>query len=316
MKLFHAVFFVSIFVITAAAAGQSKTVQRTAAEKKAIAAIKKLGGKIKYDEKNPARHVIHVDFYGTKVTDADLIALKGLPQLDFLRLCYTQITDAGLVHLKGLKNLRVLDLGHTKITDAGLVHLRGFTNLRILWIENTKATNAGAKKLHAVLPKCEFFMVYRSKEELKAIAAIKKVGGYVAYAKSEPSVFVDRVHLTGDFITDGLLVHLKQFPQLQHLRISGSKVTDAGLLHLKGLKNLQAISLKNNPITGTGLVHLRNLTKLQSLHLSSPEYTVSELVKVVKPKARRAFKVGMPGVPIRNLGYKRIQRNSLSLIPV
>ena len=35
------------------------------------------------------------------------------------------ITDAGLVHLQGLTQLQALCLADTKITDAGLVHLQG-----------------------------------------------------------------------------------------------------------------------------------------------------------------------------------------------
>ena len=35
-----------------------------------------------------------------------------------------KITDAGLVHLKGMTNLQSLDLGGTKITDAGVADLK------------------------------------------------------------------------------------------------------------------------------------------------------------------------------------------------
>ena len=40
------------------------------------------------------------------------------------------MTDAGLVHLKGLTQLQWLDLAETKVTDAGLVHLKGLTQLQ------------------------------------------------------------------------------------------------------------------------------------------------------------------------------------------
>ncbi len=69
-------------------------------QEQAIAAIKKLGGKVKIDEKSPGRPVIE------------------------LRLSYTKITDAGLVHLKGLTNLKTLWLFSTKVTDAGVKKLQ------------------------------------------------------------------------------------------------------------------------------------------------------------------------------------------------
>jgi len=89
------------------------------AQKTAIDAIKKLGGRVRV--KNNV--VIHVHLTYIKVTDADLERLKGLTDLQSLDLSGTEITVAGLVHLKGLTDLQSLDLTRTDITDAGLVHL-------------------------------------------------------------------------------------------------------------------------------------------------------------------------------------------------
>ena len=41
-----------------------------------------------------------------------------------VNLSHTQVTDAGLVHLAGLTNLEVLYLYGTQVTDAGLDELR------------------------------------------------------------------------------------------------------------------------------------------------------------------------------------------------
>ena len=66
-----------------------------------------------------------------------------------------QITDAGMVHLKGLANLETLTLSETQITDAGLVHLVGMTNLQKLIFRGTKVTSAGVAELQKALPNCE-----------------------------------------------------------------------------------------------------------------------------------------------------------------
>ena len=48
-----------------------------------------------------------------------------MANLQPLRLSYTQVTDAGLVHLKGLTNLESLALAsRTQITDAGITELQ------------------------------------------------------------------------------------------------------------------------------------------------------------------------------------------------
>ena len=79
-----------VLVLTGQAAAQDKA-KPTQAE--AIAAIKKLGGSVFFEQR-------FVDFNGSKVT------------------------DEGLVHLKGLAGLQSLFLGDTKVTAAGVKELQ------------------------------------------------------------------------------------------------------------------------------------------------------------------------------------------------
>lgn len=67
---------------------------------KAIAAIEKLGGKVTIDEKRAGKPVVAVDWAGSKVTNAGLTYLKGLPQIQSLDLGRTQVTNVGLENLK------------------------------------------------------------------------------------------------------------------------------------------------------------------------------------------------------------------------
>jgi Leucine-rich repeat (LRR) protein len=66
----------------------------------------------------------------------------------------TKVTDAGLVHLEGLNQLEAVNLNNTKVTDVGIEHLHGLTKLRFLWISGTQVTNAGREKLRSALPNC------------------------------------------------------------------------------------------------------------------------------------------------------------------
>jgi hypothetical protein len=143
---------------------------------KAVAEIEKLGGKVIVEEKSQA--VIGVSLRKTDVTDAGLVHLKGLTNLEELDLERTNVTDAGLEHLQGLTKLQWLGLAGTKVTDAGLERLRGLaklqwlglaetkvtdaglehlkrlTKLQSLYLGDTKVTNAGVKKLQQALPTC------------------------------------------------------------------------------------------------------------------------------------------------------------------
>jgi hypothetical protein len=62
-------------------------------------------------------------------SDADLVRLKALTQLQQLILTYADISGAGLTHLKTLTRLEELWLMETKVTDAGLEHLKPVTQL-------------------------------------------------------------------------------------------------------------------------------------------------------------------------------------------
>ena len=73
----------------------------------------------------------------------------------YLRLDGTQITDADLVHLRGLSNLQWLSLGGTRISDAGLVHLQELTRLRWVGLRYTRVTPAGIAQLKKKLPNCQ-----------------------------------------------------------------------------------------------------------------------------------------------------------------
>ena len=100
MKLQQVALFVLMLVVTPHAVAEDQVVKRSDAEKKAIAAIKKLGGKVTFAEKKPGKPVISVYLTATKVTDAGLVHLKGLSKLQMLSLSYTKVTDAGVKKLQ------------------------------------------------------------------------------------------------------------------------------------------------------------------------------------------------------------------------
>ncbi len=215
-------------------------------EAKAIAEIKKLGGKVTPDEKSPGKPVIEVNLGRTKVTDAGLANLKALTQLQSLNLEGTRVTDAGLKHLKGLTQLKSLNLLLTKISDAGLEHLKGLTKLQMLGLDVTNVT--GLQHL----------------EELPQLR---------------------RLDLGRTGVTDAGLVHLKGSTKLETLNLYCTKVTDAGLTNLKGLTQLQSLHLGDDmgegaQITDAGLEHLKGLTKLKTLSLPGTQVTDSGVKKL------------------------------------
>jgi len=176
---------------------QDKAEKRTAAEEKAIAAVRQMGGhvldvaqsdkrlEVAYhlaDGKVTGKHLAPLkdlkgslsllNLRGTAITDADLAQLKDLSALTRLHLEKTAITDAGLVHLKGLANLEYLNLYGTQVTDAGLDQLVGLKKLKKLYIWQSKVTIVGVAKTQKTLPGLQIIpdlVADKKKEEARQI---------------------------------------------------------------------------------------------------------------------------------------------------
>lgn len=143
---------------------------------KAIAAIEKSGGSVRALAQNDERKEVSFYLQGAAIKDADIAPVAQVPKVAYLHLGKTGITDAGMVHLKGLaeleqlhlegtrigdsglanlkdlKKLTYLNLYNTGVSDAGLAHLAGLTALKNLYLWQTKVTGAGVAKLKQALP--------------------------------------------------------------------------------------------------------------------------------------------------------------------
>jgi hypothetical protein len=141
-----------------------------------LAELKRLGARITFDDQ---KRIIGVNLSERRITDADLVQLRGLPHLQELDLTRTRITgaglenvkdstalrtlfltdtkvdDAGIAHLKGMRTLALIGLSGTKITDASLDHLRELTGLRRVFCLGTGVTETGVDKLRRALPECQ-----------------------------------------------------------------------------------------------------------------------------------------------------------------
>ena len=80
MKMQHVAMFVGMIAVATDAPGQDKDTKRSDEAKKAIAAIKKLGGLVVHlDDKKPGKPVIYVNLGVTKVSNATTAAAGVAP---------------------------------------------------------------------------------------------------------------------------------------------------------------------------------------------------------------------------------------------
>jgi len=220
---------VLVIVVGAGLGWIVRFVRSTRAQREAVAAIERAGGRVWYDweqkDGNPTPFArprvprwlgdrVGWYYFGDVVvvelvlvgSDAELIHVGNLSRLERLLLFSSPVTDDGVTHLKGLTCLQELNLSFTEVTNAGLENLKGLTGLKAL-------------------------------------------------------------HLDSTAVSDGGLVHLKGLTRLQELALGHTRVTDAGLAQLTGLTGLRVLSLDATQVTDTGLARLKGLTELQVLGL-------------------------------------------------
>ncbi|MBC8877245.1 MAG: PD40 domain-containing protein [Planctomycetes bacterium] len=130
-----------LLVLVAPAAGNAA--EPSEGRDVAIAAIVKLGGRVRFDEQ---KAVLGVVLEGPKVNDASLVHVKALTEIKSLVLWKTDVTDAGMVHLR--------DLRQTKVSDKGVLMLKELTRLRTLQLEDARVTAKGVETLRKALPNC------------------------------------------------------------------------------------------------------------------------------------------------------------------
>lgn len=186
----------------------------------AVAALKEMGCDVTYGNNNAhqgsptvlerlrkllgeseSRNVTKVIGSKSQITDAGMVHVQGLTQLQTLWLNDTQVADAGLAHLVGLTQLQYLWLNDTQITDAGLVNLRGLTQLHSLVLSYAKVTDTGLACL----------------------------GGLTE---------LEYLCIDGTQVTDAGLEHLQGLSRLKYLDLTATQVTDAEVQQLqKALPN-------------------------------------------------------------------------------
>ncbi|TWU06314.1 M56 family metallopeptidase [Stieleria varia] len=142
------------------------------------------------------------------VSDADLVHLSGLSELEILTLQHLNVSDAGLSHLQRLTNVETLYLKRTRITDGGLVNLAGMTNLETLDLSGTQVTAAGLAHL-AKLPKLQTLDLQQTK------------------------------------IDDAALNLLSEFPRLQFLDVRDTKTTQTAITALREARPKMKIQSDN-----------------------------------------------------------------------
>jgi hypothetical protein len=257
-------------------------------QKEAVAAIRRLGGDVRYDYQRsdatpsgyaPAANswvpewllaalgldlfysvefvnMVHSGYgknlrHNDKVTPEAMPYLVCFPKLRCLYLHETQVTDEGMRYVGRLRRLETLYLWDAEdLTDAGVAQLRGLDRLKRVHINDSGIGD----------------------ESLRVFGRLPEI---------------EELGLQGNRFTDRGLKHLRDCTRLRELWIGrGWEISDQGLAHLTGLHNLRTLDLQKSRVTVEGLRQLRGLPQLKWLILCGSRADDAGHVQPMFPRCR------------------------------
>jgi predicted Zn finger-like uncharacterized protein len=220
-------------------------------------------------------HLQRLDISGTDIGDTGLKHLRGLVDLEELKLGswvdgYSKITGVGLAHLSGLGKLKTLSLEHIEIGDADLVSLQRLKSLNSLDLSGVPITGSGLSNL-------------------------------------KPLTNLKDLKLSSARVTDGGLTGLSVLVGLEKLRLDDTKISGEGLGCLKDLKNLKYLSLHGAAkITAQGLAEIGKAASLEQLCLTSTSVTDAALPHLMGLRNLKILE--LQSTPVTEKGASELQR--------
>jgi hypothetical protein len=208
------------------------------AQQRAVAAIAELSGHVEFERTGPdwLRTIVGEE-YLRKVTVVDLAITHG------------RATDADLIHLESLPNVETLELGNSfgksyGFTDAGLVHLKELRKLKTLYLHRTSVRGPGLVHL-LKLPQLTAISLAHSDLDDEGLKHIGNTPG------------LTWLSLDNTKVTDAGMPDLAQATALETLTMSNVAITDAGLSHLRRLRRLKTLNVTGTLVTLDGVTRIR-----------------------------------------------------------
>ena len=309
---------------------------RIKADRKLIAEIKRLNGKVTTEVFAPAwlreitgdealpmfARIVEIDLnertdghkeptpkkLEDRVTDGWLKKLAGQTELRNLQLSGTAVTGKGLVHLKDLTNLERLNVCLTAVNDDGFEHLAGLTKMRRMTVCASQVTGTGFKHLTGM----------KDLESINLHSSPASDAGLEAIGKFTSLKRLEIVHTK---VTDAGLKHLAGLVNLRQLHVHGPGTTENGLPFIAELKNLETLDiydkaasnatleqvaklptlrslmLVNGPFDEVGLKQLGKVNTLEELTIESPKITAAALAPFAGVRTVRLNGKGVTGQP-------------------
>ena len=257
---------------------------RSVKQRKAVTALKQLGGEVVYYDDDASRlsktmsswlgrdfvySVYSVDLSDTEITDEDLRHLADLRTITRLWLFGTKVTGSGFDQLLNLQNLEDLGLG-SQVTNEPLRHVGQLRSLTYINFGHAKMIDDEGLQYLSLLTKLERVNLWHtgmSDDGLKIVSGLPKIRTIIAggtkisdsgTACLRRNKTLEELVVQNTMIGDETLKNVSKIPSLKELVLTSTKITDTGLASLDECKQLTKLSISSNAnITPNGRASLQ-----------------------------------------------------------
>lgn len=198
------------------------------------------------------KHLEQLSVNSDAITDEAFTPYSALTRLKNLSLTGNFLTERALWHLTGAKNLRGLSLNCPRIGNEAVDVLEHFFSLRALEVNHTTIDDGGMPRMarlcglaHLHLPPTVSPAGLRY---LSSLEHLRHFGFY--FPAGQPP--------------DALSV-LREFPELEDIRIFGSGLRDADLGYIAEIPHLKTLSIHGGHLTIEGVAALKVASDLRSV---------------------------------------------------
>lgn len=226
----------------------------TVTKQQAIDTIKKYGGFVIFDNNgdvNRVSLVYHEDESGNRIeckgTSDDILRfLPALSETKELLIHGSQATDAAMLHVAKLTNLNLLCMWDAEVTDAGIAHFSSLTNLRFIHINNSRITD-----------KSLLYLSRLKQLEKMSLQENNFTDEGLAYLVEMPNLKSLWIGLGSGNITDDGVYSLSHLTSLEELDLQKTAISDKALDKLISLKNLQNLCLHGTNVSVEAIDQLK-----------------------------------------------------------
>lgn len=181
---------------------------------------------------------------GTKLGDAGMEKLAGMPATRFLWIEADDITTAGLAHLTHRKGLRQLRLSKMRLNSADLALIGQIPELEEFGLDRCILTDDALNDLRGFerLRSLRLAQMPIGDADLRSIHSLKNL----------EDLFLDGTNLTNEGLST-----VGRLPGLKRLGVMETSVDDNGLDALSSCTRLERLFHKQTGVTETGLGKLK-----------------------------------------------------------